>query len=126
MRTSLSDNLDSTPAQAPPPQVSNGNDEFDLFSASNNASTTFPALNSNRGGFAFDSPPLKATGGDEVRITGIEGTGREEDEERVKFESNFPVIESSGGGEELNVSPISVFMAESLGYLRMLRTIRLC
>jgi hypothetical protein len=41
---------------------------------------------------AFDAP---STGGSEFKVTGHEGTGIEQDEERAKFESSFPDI----GGE---------------------------
>jgi hypothetical protein len=45
---------------------------------------------------SFD-PPSNQNGssGGEFKVTGLEGTGHEEDEERARFESSFPDI----GGE---------------------------
>jgi hypothetical protein len=45
---------------------------------------------------SFDPPSNQnGGGGGDFKVTGLEGTGNEEDEERARFESSFPDI----GGE---------------------------
>ena len=80
----FSDDFTSSPAPPPAAQQPPTSQPFSAMDDTSDPMSNFPS---------FDAPP---TGGQpEYKVTGHEGTGVEEDEERARFESSFPDI----GGE---------------------------
>jgi hypothetical protein len=79
--------LSSPPAQTSTPQPPANNNVNNSTSDDFDPMSNFPS---------FD-PPSNQNGGSggDFKVTGLEGTGNEEDEERARFESSFPDI----GGE---------------------------